>query len=65
VDGDHIGVIRKSTAQIRGELKAIARSTVELWFGFHDHISKKQENQALYKKLITLRITTEYGKGES
>jgi len=53
VDGDHIKVIRKSTAQIRGELKAIARSTVELWFGFYDHISKKQENQALYKKLIT------------
>ncbi|KDQ18581.1 hypothetical protein BOTBODRAFT_42232 [Botryobasidium botryosum FD-172 SS1] len=49
----HIKIICKSMAQMRGELKTIARGMVEIYFGFHDRILKRRENRELYKKLIT------------
>ncbi|KDQ16262.1 hypothetical protein BOTBODRAFT_258369 [Botryobasidium botryosum FD-172 SS1] len=50
-DADLIKVICKSTSQMRGELKTIARYMVELFFGFHDRLSKTRANKRRYKDL--------------
>ncbi|KDQ08561.1 hypothetical protein BOTBODRAFT_645521 [Botryobasidium botryosum FD-172 SS1] len=45
--------ICKSTSQMRGELKVIARYMVELFFGFHDRSSKIRANKRRYRELTT------------
>ncbi|KDQ19372.1 hypothetical protein BOTBODRAFT_27963 [Botryobasidium botryosum FD-172 SS1] len=50
-DADLIKVITKTTSQMRGELKTIARSMVDLFFGFYDRSTKLRANRRRYKHL--------------
>lgn len=49
---EHTIVIRKSTSQMRGELKTTARAAVEAEFGFIAREAKTIANKRLYERLV-------------